>query len=90
MFAGGLIEETEALLAVGYDEKLRSMQTLAYKHVIRLIRGELKLPEAIALVQADTRHYAKRQLTWLKTNPPDEIYATPEAAYERLCSLLNP
>lgn len=86
MFASGLIAETEHLLNQGYSADLRSMQTLAYKHVIRLIRGEINQQQALELVQAETRHYAKRQLTWFKSNPPDEVYLTSAAAFERLAA----
>ena len=86
MFESGLIQETERLLQSGCSPDLRSMQTLAYKHVVRMLAGQISEAEALSAVQIDTRHYAKRQLTWLKSNRPDVVCATPEEAYEAIAS----
>lgn len=86
MFASGLIQETERLLQSGCSPDLRSMQTLAYKHVVRMLNGQISAAEALNAVQIDTRHYAKRQLTWLNSNRPDIVCATPEEAYEAIAS----
>ena len=74
----GLVEEVEALLKKGYSADLKSMQALGYRHVTAYLQGELSWEEAVATMQRDTRHYAKRQLTWFKKDPhihwrrPDE------------------
>jgi tRNA dimethylallyltransferase len=69
MFAGGLVEETRALLARGVPDSAPPFKALGYKHVLRVLRGEIDLAEAAALTKIDTRHYAKRQLTWFKKMP---------------------
>jgi tRNA dimethylallyltransferase len=64
MIRAGFIEEVERLLDRGYDERLKPMQALGYKHMVRCIKGTHQLDEAIRLMKRDTRHYAKRQMTW--------------------------
>jgi len=68
MLDGGLIEETEALLNAGYDPRLKSLQTIGYREAIRLIEGKVSREEALAELQQATRRYAKRQLTWFRTD----------------------
>ena len=78
MFDRGLIEETRRLLAGGVPESAAPFKALGYKHVLRLLRGEIGPDEAAALTKIDTRHYAKRQMTWFRKMPgvrwiqPDE------------------
>ncbi|MDC4223877.1 MAG: tRNA (adenosine(37)-N6)-dimethylallyltransferase MiaA [Candidatus Manganitrophus sp.] len=90
--ANGLIEETERLLSAGFSPELPSMRGLGYKQMTRYLRGEQTREEAIATLKRDTRHYAKRQMTWFRADPkiewidlkPDE---TSEAAAERILRL---
>jgi tRNA dimethylallyltransferase len=60
----GLVDEVERLLAMGYHGNLKPMQALGYKHIARLIKGSLNLADAIRMIKRDTRHFAKRQMTW--------------------------
>jgi tRNA dimethylallyltransferase len=66
MFERGLIEETQALLAAGVPESVPPFKALGYKHILRVLQGELTPEEAAALTKIDTRHYAKRQMTWFR------------------------
>jgi len=66
MFAEGLIEETKQLLASGLSEQATPFKGLGYSQVLRYLKGEITLEEAVSLTQIETRHYAKRQLTWFK------------------------
>lgn len=66
MMAGGLVEEVRRLLAAGYDRSLKSMRSIGYKEVCAYLAGECTLEDAVSLVKRDTRHYAKRQLTWFR------------------------
>jgi tRNA dimethylallyltransferase len=68
MFAGGIIEETEAVLAMGYAPELNSLNTVGYKECIAFLRGDLSREDALRLTQQNTRRYAKRQLTWFRRN----------------------
>ncbi len=62
----GLIEEVRGLMERGYDRSLVSMQGLGYKEIIPYLNGEYTLDEAIYVLKRDTRHFAKRQLTWFR------------------------
>lgn len=65
MFKDGFIEEVKMLRNMGYKEDLNSMQSLGYKQIIKHLNGVLPTKEeAIDLVKIETRHYAKRQMTW--------------------------
>ena len=66
MFDMGLVEEVKALMAKGYDKSLVSMQGIGYKEVIDYLNGKTSLEECIDIIKRDTRHFAKRQLTWFK------------------------
>ena len=65
MIAQGFLEEVRGLLHLGYSLELKSMKSLGYRHLARVLQGEGELPEALDLLKRDTRRYAKRQLTWL-------------------------
>jgi len=64
MIATGLVSEVENLLGRGYDKNLKPLQSLGYKQVIRYLSGECNWEEALRLINRDTWHYAKRQMTW--------------------------
>jgi len=66
MIKEGLINEVKALMEAGFSRDLVSMQGLGYKELIAYLNGEYSLEEAIEILKRDTRHFAKRQLTWFK------------------------
>jgi len=66
MVAGGLVEEVSALLARGFSPGLKALRTIGYQEIIRHLAGEISLDEAVALIQRESRRYAKRQLTWFR------------------------
>lgn len=66
MFAQGIVEEVEALLKSGVGETSPPFRALGYKHVLSYLKKELSLEETIDLTKRDTRHYAKRQMTWFR------------------------
>jgi tRNA dimethylallyltransferase len=66
MFERGLVEEVRGLLARGVPEGAPPFRALGYSHVLRHLRGEIGLDEAIAITKAETRRYAKRQMTWFR------------------------
>jgi tRNA dimethylallyltransferase len=69
MFRGGLIEETRALLESGLDPHAKSLQTLGYKQAVELLNGQLTLAGALQQCQIKTGQYAKRQMTWFRSDP---------------------
>lgn len=66
MIEAGLLEEVKILAAQGYTSDLVSMQGLGYKELLAYLGGECSIDEAIDILKRDTRHFAKRQLTWFK------------------------
>ena len=66
MLEDGLIEEVKALKEKGYTKDMVSMQGLGYKEILDYLNGECTLEEAIYILKRDTRHFAKRQLTWFR------------------------
>lgn len=66
MVAAGLVEEVQRLKEMGCTKDMVSMQGLGYKEILRYLEGELTLEEAIYLIKRETRHFAKRQLTWFR------------------------
>jgi tRNA dimethylallyltransferase len=51
---------------LGYDKTLNSLNTVGYKEIIQYLQGEISLDRAVELIKRNTRHYAKRQMTWFK------------------------
>ena len=66
MLENGLVDEVERLKAMGCTRDLVSMQGLGYKEILDCLSGETSLEEAVYILKRDTRHFAKRQLTWFK------------------------
>jgi len=77
MIAAGIVEETRAILARGYPQDLKPLQSLGYKHICAYLEGRCTLTEAQAAMTRDTRKYAKRQLTWFKAEK-DMIRMSPD------------
>ena len=69
MLEQGLLKEVEDLYKEGYDSSLISMQGLGYKEILAYLKGECTLEEAVYVLKRDTRHFAKRQLTWFRHDP---------------------
>ena len=66
MMGAGLLEEVKGLRDRGYTRDLVSMQGLGYKELLSYLDGEYSLSEAVRIIKRDTRHFAKRQLTWFR------------------------
>ena len=66
MLENGLVDEVERLKAMGCTRDLVSMQGLGYKEILDYLSGETSLEEAVYILKRDTRHFAKRQLTWFR------------------------
>jgi len=88
MIDSGFINEVEVLLKMGYDSTLKSMQAIGYRHIVGYLQDKWNLNETIRLIQRDTRRYAKRQLTWLRTDP-DIIWVNPDDTTEILNKVLT-
>lgn len=66
MIEKGLIQEVSRLKDLGYTRNLVSMQGIGYKEVMAYLDGECTLSQAVHQIKQDTRHFAKRQLTWFR------------------------
>jgi tRNA dimethylallyltransferase len=68
MLEQGLVQEVQQLLNSGYGTETKAMRAIGYKEITSHLAGECSLDEAIRLIKRDTRHYAKRQLTWFNAD----------------------
>lgn len=66
MFEGGLVEEVQHILDLGFSQSLKPFESHGYKQALQILRGELTPKEAIFYAQRNTRRYAKRQMTWFR------------------------
>ena len=66
MISAGLPEEVKTLLEAGVPDDAQSMQAIGYKEMIPYLRGEYSLEQAADRIRVNSRHYAKRQITFLK------------------------
>ncbi len=66
MMEKGLLKEVSALKERGIDRRLTAMQGIGYKQLFSYLDGKSTLPEAVDEVKKETRHFAKRQITWFK------------------------
>lgn len=66
MMKEGLLNEVNNLYNLGYTRDMVSMQGLGYKELLAYLNGECTLEEAVDILKRDTRHFAKRQITWFK------------------------
>jgi len=91
MMAQGFLDEVRQLMARGYGGDLKSMQSLGYRHLAAVVRGDTSLAEAVTMLKRDHRRYAKRQLTWFAARQsvhwltPDQA----ESAAERIRTFLS-
>lgn len=66
MLDHGLLQEVRKLKDMGYCRDMVSMQGLGYKEMLSYLDGELSFEDAVYLIKRDSRHFAKRQLTWFR------------------------
>ena len=69
MIADGLEQEVRNALSSGVAQDALAMTSLGYRQMIQYLNGEISFERAVELIQRDTRHFAKRQLTWFRHDP---------------------
>jgi tRNA dimethylallyltransferase len=79
MIEGGLLQEVRELVASGYGPELRPMRAIGYRHIVPVMEGRDTLANALEAMRRDTRHFARRQLTWLR-RVPDAVWLDPSHA----------
>lgn len=82
MLKDGLMEEVKRLKDMGYHKDMVSMQGLGYKEILSFLDGERSLEEAVYLIKRDSRHFAKRQLTWFRRERNVIWINKPEFSYD--------
>jgi tRNA dimethylallyltransferase len=65
----GLLDEVKSLKNMGFTSADIAMKGIGYKELLDFLEGDYELPVAIDLIKKNTRHYAKRQMTWFKRYP---------------------
>lgn len=81
MISSGLVKEVETLKAMGCHPGMVSMQGLGYKEILAYLEGDCSLEEAVYILKRDTRHFAKRQITWFKREQDVEWFYKPDYEY---------
>ena len=69
MIERGLLQEVKGLMEMGYGGELKPMESLGYKQMVQFLTKKIGWTEAVGEMKRDTRHYAKRQVTWFKADP---------------------
>jgi len=85
MMDDGFLEEARRVYP---ERRLNSLQTVGYKELFAYMDGTCDLPRAIEMIQQNTRHYAKRQLTWLRRDP-DIHWLDAREAYEKNLHIID-
>ncbi|MDE6668028.1 MAG: tRNA (adenosine(37)-N6)-dimethylallyltransferase MiaA [Clostridia bacterium] len=89
MFSQGLVEEVESLLKRGIDENYQCMQAIGYKEIVFGLKNNNLRSTMLDIIKQNTRHYAKRQITFFK-KMPNLVWISPEGATaERIAEILN-
>jgi len=88
MIKNGLIDEVQDLMNK-YNLSKTARQALGYKEIINYLNGERKLSEAIRIIKRDTRHYAKRQLSFLRRDEDIIWYNLSNISYQMLLNNIS-
>ncbi|MEG0215486.1 MAG: tRNA (adenosine(37)-N6)-dimethylallyltransferase MiaA [Hungatella sp.] len=83
MLNQGLVQEIQMLSRMGCTKDMVSMQGLGYKEILNYINGTCTLEEAVYILKRDTRHFAKRQITWFKRESDVRWLNLPDFDYDR-------
>lgn len=92
MMQNGWAAEAAALEGAGYSERAPGMRAIGYKTLLKLGKHELSLEQAIEEISVETRQYAKRQRTWLRSEPEVRVisqFGDTEEAFAEACRLIE-
>ena len=87
MMEQGLEEEVAELLKKGYGKDLTSMQAIGYKEWFPFFEGKCSREEVVEQIKKDTRHFAKRQLTWFRRER--EVHFIDKDAFSSEADIVN-
>lgn len=82
MLAEGLVDEVLKLQKLGCRKEMVSMQGLGYKEILNYLEGSCSLEDSVYQIKRDTRHFAKRQLTWFRRERDVVWVNKPEFSYD--------
>lgn len=77
MIESGLVQEVESLLSRGLSPNLKSLSSIGYKEICGYLAGTLTFSDAVLQIKANSRRYAKRQLTWFRKDPEIKWFKSP-------------
>lgn len=89
MIKNGLIDEVASILNQGYAASCRGLSTYGYREIISYLQGQISLLEAVDLIKKNTRHYAKRQMTWFNKIPSAHFISAENIQPEQIVCLLR-
>jgi tRNA dimethylallyltransferase len=89
MVENGLFDEFKELCSKGYDEMSPGMQCLGYKELFPVRKGLMPFRSAVELIKRNTRHYAKRQITWFKHQTKAPVVLTENESFESVRKMLK-
>lgn len=93
MLEQGLVEEARSIWEKGLDPALPALQGLGYKQLFAYFAGNYSLEEAVAAIKQETRHFAKRQMTWFRRDARihwlDITQYSPDALVDTACGLFR-
>ena len=89
MVAAGALEEVRALAQRGLDPALPVMRAHGVPGFVAYLRGEASLAEAVQKGKTDTRHYSKRQFTFIRHQLPEFVWAAPEEGEQAINAMLD-
>ncbi|MCI0483559.1 MAG: tRNA (adenosine(37)-N6)-dimethylallyltransferase MiaA [candidate division NC10 bacterium] len=88
MVASGLVEEVDRLLKAGHPPHLKPLRSHNYRHIIAYLLGDEDLDEAVRRTKQETRHYAKRQMTWFRSENEITWFDVTDGDSDRTAALL--
>ena len=88
MGASGLVEEVDRLLKAGHPPHLKPLRSHNYRHIVAYLLGQQGWEEAVRRTQQETRHYAKRQMTWFRSENEITWFDPTDSEPDRITALL--
>ncbi len=91
MFANGLLDEVEGLLAKGYSSDLPTMSAIGYRECVSVIEGKLSVEQAKVEMRRATRIFVRRQGNWFKKSDPNIhwLYAGEENVLDKIIAIIR-
>jgi tRNA dimethylallyltransferase len=88
MGASGLVEEVDRLLKAGHPPQLKPLRSHNYRHIVGYLLGQQDWEEAVRRTKQETRHYAKRQMTWFRSESEITWFDLTDSDPDRITALL--